>query len=86
MASTIVWDKGQGGRVAQSLVHGLLLPKDVHFFSKVDEDSLVRWLQWHTVVVIFLSFLFRLFKYMNHSSILTLVFVLPVHVNDSHPW
>ena len=84
--STIVRDKGEGGRVAQSLVHGLLLPKDVHFFFKVDKDSLVRWLQWHTVVVIFLSFLFRLFKYMNHSSILTLVFVLPVHVNDSHPW
>ena len=28
-ASAIVWDKGEGGRVAQSLVHGLLLPEDV---------------------------------------------------------
>ena len=85
-ASAIVWDKGEGGRVAQSLVHGLLLLEDVCFFSEGDEDSLVRRLQWHTVVVISLSFLFCLFKYMNHSSILTLVFVLLVHVNDSHPW
>ena len=49
---------GHWGRVAQSLVHGLLLLEDVRFFTKGDEDLLVRRLQWHTVVVIFLSFLF----------------------------
>ena len=42
MTNAIVWDKGQGGRVAQSLVHDLLLLKDVRFFSEGDEDSLVR--------------------------------------------
>ena len=84
MASAIVWDKGEGGRVAQSLVHGLLLPEDVCFFSEVDEDSLVRLLQWHTVVVIYLSFLFCLFKYMNHTFILTLVVMLSVRADDSH--
>ena len=52
------WDKGHRGRVAQSLVHDLLLPKDVRFFTEGDEDSLVQRLQWHTVAVIFLSFLF----------------------------
>ena len=85
-ASAIIWDKGEGGRVAQSLVHGLLLLEDVRFFSEGDEDSLVQWLQWHTIVVISPSFLFHLFKYMNHSSILTLVFVFPIRTDDSHPW
>ena len=32
-ASIKAWAQGQGGRVAQSLVHGLLLPEDVPFFS-----------------------------------------------------
>ena len=57
-ASAIIWDKGEGGRVAQSLVHSLLLVEDVRFFSEGDEDSLVRWLQWHTMAMIPLSFLF----------------------------
>ena len=57
MANALVWDKGEGGMVAQSLVHGLLLPEDDPFFFEGDEDSLVRQLQWHTVAVISLSFL-----------------------------
>ena len=57
MANAIVWDKGEGGMVAQNLVHGLLLPEDDPFFFDGDEDSLVRQLQWHTVAVISLSFL-----------------------------
>ena len=65
MTSAIVWDKGKGGKVAQSLVHDLLLLKDVRFFSEVDEDSLVRRLQWHTIVVISLS---SLFIYLNTGS------------------
>ena len=36
------WDKGHRGRMAQSLVHGLLLLEDVQFFTEGDEDSLVR--------------------------------------------
>ena len=60
-ASVRVWDKGEGGKVAQSLVHGLLLLEDIWFFTEGNEDSLVQRLQWHTVAVIFLSFLFRLF-------------------------
>ena len=31
--SVRVWEKGEGGRVAQSLVHGLLLLEDVHTFE-----------------------------------------------------
>ena len=83
MANAVVWDKGEGGRVAQSLIHSLLLPEDVCFFSEGDEDSLVQRLQWHTVAVIPFSFPFRLFRYLNHSSILTLVSVLSVCANDS---
>lgn len=42
IASVKVWDKGERGRVAQNLVHDLLLPEDVHFFTEGDEDLLVR--------------------------------------------
>ena len=84
-ASAIVWDKGEGGRVAQSLVHSLLLPEDVHFFSEGDEDLLVRRLQWHTIAVISLSLLVHLLKYRKYSSVLTLVFALPVRTDDSYP-
>ena len=47
-----VWDKSEGGRVAQSLAHGLLLLEDVHAFEKGTEESIGRRLQWHTIVVI----------------------------------
>ena len=40
--SVRVWEKGVGGRVAQSLVHGLLLPKDVHTFEDGTDESLGR--------------------------------------------
>ena len=40
-----VWEKGEGGRVAQSLVHGLLSPKDVHTFEDGTNKSLGRQLQ-----------------------------------------
>ena len=45
-ASAIVWDKGEGGRVEQSLVHGLLLPEDVCFFFEGDDDSYSGILWW----------------------------------------
>lgn len=31
-AGVRTWSQGEGGRVAQSLVQGLQLPEDVHFF------------------------------------------------------
>ena len=37
--------------MVQSLVSGLLLLKDVQFFLDGSEDSIVRRLQWHTIVV-----------------------------------
>lgn len=52
ITSVQVWDKGKGGRVAQSLVHSLLLPNDVHAFEDGTEESMGKRLQWHTVVVI----------------------------------
>ncbi|XP_075670269.1 uncharacterized protein LOC142640050 [Castanea sativa] len=48
-ASVWMWDKGEGGKVAQSLVKGLMLPEDVHYFSEGDGETLVRRLQWHTI-------------------------------------
>ena len=51
-ASIRTWDKGEGGRVAQGLVHRVLLPEDVQFFSNNFEESIARQLQWHTIAVI----------------------------------
>ena len=50
-ASIRSWAQGQGGWVAQSLVHDLLLPEDVQFFLDETEDLLARQLQWHTIAV-----------------------------------
>ncbi|KAK9987703.1 hypothetical protein SO802_027942 [Lithocarpus litseifolius] len=47
--SVRVWDKGEGGRVAQSLARDLLLPEDVHVFYDGTDKSLARRLQWHTI-------------------------------------
>ena len=52
-ASVRVWEKGERGRIAQILVHGLLLPEDVHAFKEGTEESMGRRLQWHTIAVIF---------------------------------
>nr|POE79227.1 hypothetical protein CFP56_31356 [Quercus suber] len=48
-ASVKMWAQGEGGRVAESLVRGLLLPQDVHFWSEGSEDSIVWKLQWHSI-------------------------------------
>ena len=53
-ASVWVWEKGEGGYVAQSLVHGLLLLEDVHAFKEGIKESMVKRLQWHTIAIIFL--------------------------------
>ena len=54
-ASVLAWEKGEGGRVAQSLVHGLLLLEDVSAFADGTDESMRRRLQWHTIAVTFLS-------------------------------
>ena len=46
-----MWEKGEGGCIAQTLAIGLLLPDDVHAFEEGTEESVGRKLQWHTIVV-----------------------------------
>ena len=58
-ASIRVWEKGEGGRLAQSLAQGLLLPEDVSAFAKGTEESMGRRLQWHTIAVTSLSLYFH---------------------------
>ena len=68
-----MWEKGEGGRIAQTLAEGLLLPDDVHAFEDGSKESVGRRLEWHTIAVTpcpsitFHTFLF--------SSVLTFVFV-----------
>ena len=50
-----MWEKGEGGRIVQTLAEGLLLPDDVHAFEDGSEESVGRWLEWHTIAVILLS-------------------------------
>ena len=44
-ASVQAWEKGEGGRVAQSLVHSLLLPEVVSIFADGINESMGRKLQ-----------------------------------------
>ena len=60
-ASVRVWEKGEGGRIVQSLAHGLLLPEDVSAFADGTKESIGR-LQWHTIAITSLS-LYFLFSY-----------------------
>ena len=53
-----VWKKGEGGRIAQCLAQGLLLPKDVSAFTEGTKESMGRRLQWHTIAVTSLSLYF----------------------------
>ena len=46
-----MWEKGEGGRIAQTLATGLLLPYDVHAFEEGTEESVGRRLQWHTIAI-----------------------------------
>ena len=50
-ASVWGWEKGEKGRVAQSLVHGLLLPEDMSAFADGTDESMKRRIQWHTIAV-----------------------------------
>ena len=47
-----MWEKGEGGRIAQTLAMGLLLPDYVHAFKEGTKESMGRRLQWHTIAVI----------------------------------
>ena len=44
-ASVQVWEKGEGGRVAQSSGHNLLLLEDMHAFEEGTKESMGRRLQ-----------------------------------------
>ena len=72
-ASVRAWEKGEGGRVAQSLVHGLLLPEDVSAFSDGTNESMGRRLQWYTVAVISLplhTYFLHIFLLLPYSLLL----------------
>ena len=47
-----MWEKGEGGRIAQTLAKGLLLPKDMHAFEEGSEESVGCRLEWHAIAVI----------------------------------
>ena len=47
-----MWEKGEGGWIAQTLAEGLLLPDDVHAFEDGSEESVRRRLEWHAIAVI----------------------------------
>ena len=66
-ASVRAWEKCEGGRVAQSLVHDLLLPEDVSAFADGTDESMGRRLQWHTIAVISLPLHTYLFFIYAHS-------------------
>jgi len=53
-----MWDKGEGGRIAQALAGALQLPEDVHAFEDGSEESVGRRLEWHAIAVILLSIYF----------------------------
>ncbi|XP_050264223.1 uncharacterized protein LOC126708473 [Quercus robur] len=44
-----MWEKGEGGRIAQTLAEALLLPEDVHAFEEGSEESVGRRLEWHAI-------------------------------------
>ena len=50
-----MWDKGEGGRIAQTLAEALQLPEDVHAFEEGSEESVGHRLEWHAIAVILLS-------------------------------
>ena len=47
-----MWEKGEGGRITQTLAEGLLLPGDMHAFEEGSEESVGRRLEWHAIAVI----------------------------------
>ena len=76
-ASVRVWEKGEGGHIAQSLAQGLLLPEDVSAFTDGIKESIGRRLQWHTIAITSLSLYFS-FSYT--FIIVVYTFFIVVHV------
>ena len=76
-----VWEKGEGAHVAQSLVHGLLLPEDVHTFKDGMDESLGRWLQWYTIAVTQNSLFFPRFYINLFYSIRVYMYILLFVIN-----
>ena len=59
-----MWEKGEGGRIAQTLAEGLLLPDDMHAFEEGFQESVGRRLEWHAIAVIpYLSITFHTFTF-----------------------
>ena len=82
-ASVQVWEKGEGGHLDQSLVHSLLLPKDVSTFADGTEESMGRRLQWHTIAVTSLSLYFHFHTHSHFCRIycfFTLPCISPFHI------
>ena len=72
-ASVWVWEKGEGGHIAQSLAPGLLLPEDVSAFANGTKESMGRRFQWHTTVVTTLSLYFS-FSYILIIAVYTFLY------------
>ena len=68
-----MWEKGKGGRIAQTLAMGLLLPDDVHAFEERTEESVGCRLQWHTIAIT--PFLSTVYCSLYFVVVLTSVFV-----------
>ena len=47
-----MWEKGEGGRITQTLTEGLLLLEEVHAFEEGSEESVGHRLEWHAIAVI----------------------------------
>ena len=64
IACVRMWEKGEGGRITQTLAKGLLLPDDVHAFEDGSEEFVGRWLEWHTIAVtLYLSITYHSFLF-----------------------
>ena len=68
-----MWEKGKGGRIAQTLATGLLLPDDVHAFEEGMEESVGHRLKWHTIAVTPFSSI--IYHFLYFVVVLTSVFV-----------
>ena len=73
-ASVQVWEEGEGGRIAQSLARGLLLPKDMSAFADGTKESIGKRLQWHTITVTSLPLYFSF----SYTLIIAVFFFLIV--------
>ena len=68
-----MWEKGEGGRIAQTLATSLLLPDDVHAFEEGMKEFMGRRLQWHTIAVTPFSLI--TYHPLHFVAVLTSVFV-----------